>query len=510
MDFKHYFWGSMRSGIFYKIVFYCITLVCGYLVSSLVELAILENWNKMYSSATWTVITALLGAGAGYFLYSTHSKKKLDELQGFREFLYRATLSRQINAKNPGEWDVYFSEDVTAIAQYFQETVPDILSSSVTLLFSGILLCLSDWRVGALFICISLSQLLPVIIYEKWARQIYNDTQTNEEAYRNWILEGLNGAAEIRSYNCHTWYLNRFCTLNTKTLNMGRKAEQTATVESIISTSIECLLNYGSYVILGAFVLYGGVGVVQLPIMIVLSRYVFSSVSALISQRLQQIEYQEACQRLNISTYSKDTTEESNNSYLVKIQSVTKSYDTKKVLRNAEFQIKKGEKIFLQGENGSGKSTLLRIILGLEHADNGQLFFQIPRDSISYSLQEYPSIKFLAKDIAAEVTNTNTINLCELEKGLKAFGIISLLDKPLCELSQGERKKFFLALSLSKKSELLILDEPTNHLDTQSVASLNNRLAHWDGAVILCGHNSSIDLCWNRTITVDKGVCHEQ
>lgn len=507
---KSIFRASCRSGMAYQTGSYAIMLLCGYLVSALLELALLGNWQGMYRTAIWTAAAVAVGGAALYFLYRSHSRNALEDQQRFRNALYRETLSGGMQVNSPGEWNVHLSEDAGAVAKYWQETLPVGVSSSMVFLCSGIILTVTDWRIGGVLIALALMQLLPVLVYEKWARQIYRTTHINEEAYNDWMLEGLNGALEIRAYGAQAWYLNRFRQVNTHILHAGERAERTGTVVTIVTTAVDSLLNYGSYLILGAFVLYGGTKVAQVPLLIVLARYVFTSVNALISLRLQQAEYQEALRRLNLGKGTGSTVKKAGGDDLLQAQKVEKAYGEKTVLRGASLTLGKAEKLLLQGENGSGKSTLLRIILGLEPADKGSIALAIPQSDISYSLQEYPELQLCGADLLAAVAENCPLDRTELNRGLAAFGVEGLLEQPLGELSQGQRKKVSLALALAKKTPLLILDEPTNHLDGQSVQYLCRRLACWKGGLILCTHDHTVSLPWDRKMVMVGGQCHEQ
>ena len=419
-------------------------------------------------------------------------------------------MSRNMKVESPGEWEIHLADDTEEIAKYYQETLPQAISSVVIFLCSGILICISDWRIGGVFIALSLLQLLPVLVYETWARNIYNRIHTNEEAYNDWILEGLDGAADIRSYGVQEWYLKRFHDTNLETLIWGKKAEQTSTIETIISTAVDSLLNYGSYVILGAFVLFFGTDLVKLPFLIVLSGYLYSSVGSFISLRLQQAEYEEAVERLGFEDFHSPEPIKKDLKQVINIRNAQKSYDDRQILCGADLQIFEGEKVLLQGENGAGKSTILKMILGLEHADEGEVSVKIRKDGISYSLQEYPAFHLRASEVIDSLMKECQMDRTKLENCFHGFGIDSILDKPLCEMSQGERKKVFLALALAKKSELLVLDEPTNHLDADSVKFLCTQLAVWESTLIVCTHSQAIGITWNRELVVKGGKCYER
>ena len=73
-------------------------------------------------------------------------------------------------------------------------------------------------------------------------------------------------------------------------------------------------------------------------------------------------------------------------------------------------------------------------------------------------------------------------------------------EKPLAEMSEGQRKKFYLALAFSGDATLLILDEPTNHLDDAGRKTLAEWIAQRGRGVVVISHDSVFEavdaVCW--------------
>lgn len=499
-----YFRRSCFSGITCELVSYCFMLLCGYLISDLLELVMAGTVSELYQKAMYAVC-ALVGAILPkYPLILLRSKTRLEDTQHFREFLYQALLRREIQAADRGEMTVRMNSDTRTIAAFYQETVPKAVSGVLVMLCSAILLLAADWRIGAIFFCLNLTQLIPILVYEKWTRQIYNQTHSDEEDYCAWMLEGYNGIETIKAYGAQAWFMERYWKLNRAIVSSGKRAEQVGTVERVIFSAIDSLLNYGSYLIIGLFVLYGGLEMSDTPILIILSRYLFSSISSVFDLRLQQFQYQEAVGRLG---FRENPKENQSGRALLTVRSISKSYGDKQVLSGASCTIHQGERVHLTGDNGSGKTTLLQIILGLEDSDSGEVAWSIPPQSRAVSLQEEPELTAIANELIHAMGQN--IDPEEMKTHLRAFRIDDLCDRPLNQLSPGERKKFYLSAVLSHKGELLILDEPTNHLDRDSVTYLNRVLAESSRTMIICTHGSGLDLAWSKEIRMEGGICHE-
>lgn len=501
-----FFRRSQTIGLVYEIVCYGFMLLCGYLVSDLLELTISKAWQEMYHRAVLTAIALTVSIVPRYLLAVHRSNSQMEDTQKFREFLYTGVLKRCVDVDNKGEMNVRLTSDVKTIAQYFQKTCPKAVGGLIILITSTVLICLSDWRVGLIFFALNLTQLLPILVYEKWARQIYNQTHSDEETYCDWLLEGYAGIRTIKAYGLEKWYMQKFTELNGAIIKSGKRGEQVATVENMIFSAIDNLLRYGSYLIIGLFVLFGGLGIEKAPLLIILSGYLFSSISSVFDMRLEQFDYQEACKRLGLKSVENHYTA---SKAIIDVRNLKKSFDDKQVLTGATCQIRDKDKVLLSGDNGSGKSTMLRIIMGIESADSGEIAMGVRPEACAFSLQEEPELNIPAKELAEAMCESGNVERNALDRHFYGFSINDLVAKPLSEMSPGERKKFYLSAVLARPSDLMILDEPTNHLDRDSVAYLTEQLNSYTGTMVVCTHGGNISVNWNRQIHVEGGVCHE-
>ncbi len=504
MPFK-FFRASQGAGIAYELVCFGGMLLCGTLLSELLSAVMAGQWQRMYKIGLFAVLALAGTVLPRYFLSVWRRKQRRMDAHRFRTFLYQCVLDRTIRAENHGEMEVRLQHDAETIAQFCQETCPKAISGAAILICSTILICRVNWKIGLIFFSMNLTQLIPVLVYEKWARQIYNQTHADEEAYCNWMLEGYKGIRTIKAYGVEGWYMKRFYQLNQAIVDSGKRAEQTGTVENIIFYAIDSLLNYGSYVIIGLFVLFGGLAMEDTPLLIILAGYLFSSISSVYDLRLQQFKTQEACKQLGFREVPGVQTD---GEYALKAERVSKAFDEKQVLENVSCTVRMGERVLLKGENGSGKSTLLRILTGLEKADSGAVACGVPKNAIAVSLQEEPTLNITGAALAQAIEASGCASKAAMERHFQGFRIRELLDKRLSEMSPGERKKFYLAVALAHRSEVLILDEPTNHLDQNSVHYLCEQLRAYSGTLVVCTHASDLGLNWSKTIFMEGGMCH--
>lgn len=180
------------------------------------------------------------------------------------------------------------------------------------------------------------------------------------------------------------------------------------------------------------------------------------------------------------------------------LENVTAGYRDREVLHAVTFRVNPGERIALAGPNGAGKSTLLRVLSGALAPFSGDVTIPAPRERRLRTVpQETPrDVPFAVR---AFVTLGRTPWLPRfgspsredreaVDEALEATGLVSLGDRPMTELSGGERRLASLAMALAARPEVLLLDEPTANLDLAHhvrLASILLRLNEEKGVAIV-------------------------
>jgi ATP-binding cassette subfamily F protein 3 len=170
------------------------------------------------------------------------------------------------------------------------------------------------------------------------------------------------------------------------------------------------------------------------------------------------------------------------------VSRLKKSYPNKLLFEEFNYQLKKGDRLFICGENGCGKSTLIKILAGRLSADNGTVIYGA-NVKVGYYDQENQDLH-PQNTVLEEIWNTypnmpetllrNTLALF-LFKGDDVMKRVSLL-------SGGEKARLTLTKLMLSKMNLLILDEPTNHLDINSRQVLEKAISDFEGTVIAASH----------------------
>ncbi|MDE7209982.1 MAG: ATP-binding cassette domain-containing protein, partial [Lachnospiraceae bacterium] len=189
---------------------------------------------------------------------------------------------------------------------------------------------------------------------------------------------------------------------------------------------------------------------------------------------------------------------------LLEVSHLCKKYGGRNIFSDISFTVHTGERVLLCGANGSGKSTLLRVILGLLPADAGNVYQNSQK--VAFALQEEADLPLTGDEVLADLRAEHAVDDDKMKEHLKGFGVTAqILERPLCEWSMGERKKFYLAAAFAQGGELLVLDEPTNHIDAAALEYLYQQMAEYPGALLAVSHREGIPVTWNQVIALEGG-----
>lgn len=214
---------------------------------------------------------------------------------------------------------------------------------------------------------------------------------------------------------------------------------------------------------------------------------------------------------------------------MLKINNLSKSFGTKKILNNVSLELQTGEIAILLGSSGVGKSTLLRILNNLETYDSGTVTLDDkPLDLTAVSSSHTIGMVFQHFHLFDHLTTLENITLAleqvqkvpkpEAEKQahelLVHYGLADKANAYPRDLSGGQKQRLALARMLALKPRILCLDEPTSALDpvlTTHVAETIEKLAKDGLTVLITTHDTSLveHLKLATTHLMDKGVIIE-
>jgi general nucleoside transport system ATP-binding protein len=208
--------------------------------------------------------------------------------------------------------------------------------------------------------------------------------------------------------------------------------------------------------------------------------------------------------------------------YAVQMKGIYKHFGTLVANDYIDFDLRKGEIHALLGENGAGKTTLMRILYGLYHADEGQIFInerpvQIssPRDAINNGIgmvtQHFTLVPPLTvtENIVLGAVDSFRLKPKEIKKSVEEasekYGIPVKPDAIVRSLSVGECQRVEILKALYRDAKVLIMDEPTAVLVPQEVEALFkslNQLVEQGLSVIFISHklHEVMEICGHITV----------
>lgn len=174
---------------------------------------------------------------------------------------------------------------------------------------------------------------------------------------------------------------------------------------------------------------------------------------------------------------------------VLSLDNISKSFGEKKLFSKLNFEVRKGERIFIMGPNGCGKSTLLKIIMREVRSDGG--FVKLGHSVKTGYFDQNISKLNNANTVLDEVWGPGRkMDPTEVRSALASF-LFSRDDvyKTVGTLSGGERTRIALLKLMLLNPNFLILDEPTNHLDISSREVFEDALLDFDGTILAVSHD---------------------
>ena len=160
----------------------------------------------------------------------------------------------------------------------------------------------------------------------------------------------------------------------------------------------------------------------------------------------------------------------------------------KTIIKDFNLEIFKAEKVGLIGRNGVGKSTLLKIIVGELKSDSGEIKIgnRVKIGYLSQGHEELSENLTPIEELNQEFGLTEGQARSELAR-LNLFA--QVVEKPIKDLSGGEKTRVALVKLILTGANFLILDEPTNHLDLPAREAIETALNEFDGTILIVTHD---------------------
>jgi iron complex transport system ATP-binding protein len=213
---------------------------------------------------------------------------------------------------------------------------------------------------------------------------------------------------------------------------------------------------------------------------------------------------------------------------MLAVESLAFGFPGRTIGRDVSFTLGGGDVLCVLGPNGGGKTTLFRTVLGLLPVQGGGISLEgKPLDSLSrpqiarrvgYVPQGHAA--YFAYTVREFVLMGRTAHLGVFsapgqrdrevsERSLQSLGIEHLADKPVTEISGGERQLALVARALAQEPRLLVLDEPTASLDFGNQVRVLQKISALAGAgiaILFSSHDPDhAFLCARRALLLAEG-----
>jgi lipopolysaccharide export system ATP-binding protein len=207
-------------------------------------------------------------------------------------------------------------------------------------------------------------------------------------------------------------------------------------------------------------------------------------------------------------SYALNKSKDTITSQELKVNSISKSYNKRKVVNKVSLKLNRGEAVGLLGPNGAGKTTCFYMIAGLIDTDEGDIFLNQERiNHLPMHMRSKEGIGYLPQESSifrGLTVEENILSVLEVQKYDKNYKF-QILEELLAEfnlnkirnsngatLSGGERRRTEIARALASSPSFILLDEPLAGIDpiaVNDVRNLINKLKSKNIGVLITDHN---------------------
>jgi ABC-2 type transport system ATP-binding protein len=206
----------------------------------------------------------------------------------------------------------------------------------------------------------------------------------------------------------------------------------------------------------------------------------------------------------------------------IRIENLTKRYDSQTAVDHISFEVKTGEIVGFLGPNGAGKSTSMKMITGYLGIGEGDIYIG-DRSVRQHGDELKKHIGYLPENnpLYLDMPIMDYLHFCAALQGvpagkiqdrirlmIKVCGLNSEKHKKIGELSKGYRQRVGLAQAMIHDPEILILDEPTTGLDPNQIVEIRKLIRELgtEKTVILSTHIlPEVEATCDRILIINKG-----
>lgn len=448
-----------------------------------------------------------------------YQKLLSQSLQKCKIVLYEKFFSnpqKVLYESNYGACIERFTDDFNAVTGRFTNLLPQFWTGVITLVVYFLFLAGQSVGIALALLGLSVIQLIPPVIVKKYMQVNYDNNRDIEAKETDFIVSGFRGFVLIKLYRLNEWWIEGLKKIHKEEMYYGSKAEITLASQIMLTDLMDNLLKYGSYILVGVFVIYRWTTLEAGIQAIALSTGFFDAVKDIFSRFPEFSVANKAEERLEI-WFGKESEQLDMKDNHITFSNVCFKAGDKNILRDFSGDWDGERKLLIKGRNGIGKSSLLRLLTGICECSGGKIqmggvdtgvlsgdtfpnkVFYLPQDDMNFDM----SVLELCQMMIPE-------KMQDLLYNAKRFSLTEdlLTGVEIGKLSGGERKKAMLSLGFALNPQLMLLDEPTNSLDEAGKHVLKQLLQERNGGVIMITHEDFLDDVADGIFVMDEEGIH--
>lgn len=220
---------------------------------------------------------------------------------------------------------------------------------------------------------------------------------------------------------------------------------------------------------------------------------------------------------------------------VITVRNLSKAFGNNSVLKQFNFELKRGENVVVLGKSGSGKSVFIKCIIGLIEPDEGEIEvlgnrisalnsdemdqmrmkmgFLFQSNALYDSMTVRENLEFPlrrhGKDLSSEEVDQ------AVKEALESVGLPHTEDMMPAELSGGMKKRVSIARTLILKPDIILYDEPTTGLDPITGREIDELILeiqekYKTSSIIISHDMHCVKIVANRIVMLIDGKCYTE
>jgi ABC-type bacteriocin/lantibiotic exporter with double-glycine peptidase domain len=398
-----------------------------------------------------------------------------------------------------------------------------------------ILMAWVDYRIVVAMIILGTPTLLFYYFFKKyWIRKIDDSFRKLTPEANMTLTQGIESYSEARIYHSESYFIKTFLNISSKTSNLLGKLKVLSTLPARIM-EIAGIICFVSVVFFGTETLTSSDTVLMLGLLSLAIYRIMPSFNRMISSLTQIQSYAYSAEEIFNITKIKISSPAISSGRLsfkhsIHLNHIAFAYEQsqRKLFRDLNVTIDKGEFVILTGHSGSGKTTLIHMLAGLIQPTKGSILVDDHRLSNANISQWQNGLGYVPQ--AGVIHNESILNNIlftkssvhqdNLDAALQITGLADLIaDLPDgintkvgehgMSLSGGQRQRLILARAIYRDPDILLLDEVTNQLDENAKLDILKRLKRLTQkgvTIILSSHDSAVKSFATKEIVLGREV----